>query len=135
MKKLKGYGDPRFYAILHEVAKLHSQKNYDYAKGSKQGHLGNFYRSSIIKRLYPGFDWTSPFGTAIDFMLKQLDAALLLYATNRKSVTGENIAVRLRDVTVYSVIAAILYSEECGEPLTKFVRTGSKRWKSKKSSR
>src|SRR3990167_3070516 len=110
--KLKGYGDPRFYKILESVAKLHASKNQDYAKGSLQGHLGNFIRTSQFKRMYPGFDWTSPFGTAIDFMFKQLDAAMILYSTRRKSITGEGINVRMRDVTVYSVIAPILWSEE-----------------------
>ncbi|KKK88973.1 hypothetical protein LCGC14_2737800, partial [marine sediment metagenome] len=60
----KGYGDPRFYRLLEKMARLHGAKNKDYAQGGKQGHLGNFTRTSVIKRLYPDFDWSSPFGTA-----------------------------------------------------------------------
>ena len=107
-----GYGDPRFYALLEKMAILHGAKNKDYAQGGKQGHLGNFTRTSAIKRLYPGFDWSSPFGTAIDYMLKQFDAAMILYSVGRRSVTGENIPERLQDVAVYSNIATLLWEDE-----------------------
>jgi len=50
-------GDPRFYDLLRQIGELHGRKNTDYTKGSLQGHLGNFHRSSSFKRLYPGFDW------------------------------------------------------------------------------
>ena len=108
----KGYGDPRFYELLKKQAILHGSKNKDYAQGGKQGHLGNFTRVSAIKRLYPGFDWASPFGTAIDFLLKQLDAAMILYSVNRASVTGENVPERLQDVAIYSGIATLLWQDE-----------------------
>ncbi|KKL74150.1 hypothetical protein LCGC14_2067770 [marine sediment metagenome] len=108
----KGYGDPRFYALLKKMAILHGSKNKDYAQGGKQGHLGNFTRVSNIKRMYPGFDWGSPFGTAIDFLLKQLDAAMILYSIGRQSVTGENIPERLQDVSIYSGIATLLWQDE-----------------------
>lgn len=108
----KGFGDPRFYQRLEQMALLHSRKNKDYAEGGKQGHLGNFERTSTIKRLYPGFDWSSPFGTAMDFMLKQLDAAFILYAQKRLSVTDENVPMRLQDVSIYSVIGSLLWSDE-----------------------
>ena len=101
-----GYGDPRFYQLLEQMARLHGAKNKDYAQGGKQGHLGNFTRVSIIKRMYLGFDWASPFGTAIDFMLKQLDATMILYSVGRKSVTGENIPERLQDVAVTLTLPA-----------------------------
>ena len=108
----RGYGDPRFYNLLRKMAILHGSKNKDYAQGGKQGHLGNFTRVSAIKKLYPDFDWSSPFGTAIDYMLKQLDAAMILYSVNRESVTGENIPERLQDVAIYSGIATLLWQDE-----------------------
>ncbi len=108
----RGYGDPRFYNLLRKMAILHGSKNKDYAQGGEQGHLGNFTRTSAIKKLYPGFDWSSPFGTAIDYMLKQFDAAMILYSVGRKSVTGENIPERLQDVAVYSNIASLLWQDE-----------------------
>ena len=111
MKKLKG-GHPRFYEILSELAELHSRKNTDYAAGGLQGPLGNFHRVAQFKSLYPGFNWTSPFGTCIDFSLKQLDAMMILASTNRKSITGEPVEARLNDIIVYTTIARILWEEQ-----------------------
>ena len=111
MKISKG-GHPRFHTILQEMGALHDKKNSDYSKGLSQGPLGNFIRVSNIKKLYPGFDWESPFGTAIDYMLKQFDAMMILRATKRTSQTGEPVAARLRDIQIYSVIAEIIEGEE-----------------------
>ena len=108
-------GHPKFYKILDEMAILHDKKNSDYSKGLPQGPLGNFIRVSEIKKLYPGFDWDSPFGTCIDYMLKQFDAMMILRATKNKSQTGEPVAARLRDVEIYAVIAEIIESEENNE--------------------
>ena len=105
-------GHPRFYKILEEMASLHDRRNSDYSKGLSQGPLGNFIRVSDIKKMYPGFDWESPFGTCIDFMLKQFDAMMILRATKRSSQTREPVSARLRDMQVYSVIAEIIESEE-----------------------
>jgi len=104
-------GHPRFYQILEELGNLHSKKNTDYAKGGKQGALGNFHRVAQFKQMYPGFHWETAFGTAIDFMLKQLDAMMILSATNRKSITGEPIPARLNDIIIYSTIARIIFEE------------------------
>ena len=105
-------GHPRFYGILQEMSNLHDRKNTDYSAGGKQGPLGNFHRVASIKQLYPGFDWESAYGTAIDFMLKQFDAMMILRATKRKSVTGEPVQARLRDMAIYTVIAEIIEQEE-----------------------
>ena len=105
-------GHPRFYKILEEMASLHDRKNSDYSKGLSQGPLGNFIRVSEIKKMYPGFDWESPYGTCIDYMLKQFDAMMILRATKRSSQTGEPVGARLRDMQVYSVIAEIIEEEE-----------------------
>ena len=108
-------GHPKFYKILEDMASLHDRKNSDYSKGLSQGPLGNFIRVSDIKKMYPGFDWDSPFGTCIDFMLKQFDSMIILRATKRSSQTGEPVAARLRDMQVYAVIAEIIESEENDE--------------------
>lgn len=108
-------GHPRFYQILNELAELHSKKNTDYAAGGKQGALGNFHRVAQFKQMYPNFDWTTSFGTAIDFMLKQLDAMMILVATSRKSITGEPIEARLNDIIVYCTIARIIWEEHESE--------------------
>jgi len=107
-------GHPRFYELLEQYAKLHSRKNTDYAKGGKQGPLGNFSRVSSIMSLYPGMDWDSSFGVALCYMLKQLDAALILRSTKRESIAGEPIPIRLADVAVYATIARIIWEEETG---------------------
>ena len=104
-------GHPRFYEILKEMSALHNRKNSDYTKGLSQGPLGNFIRLSDIKKLYPGFDWVSPFGTAIDYLLKQFDAMMILKATTNTSQTGEPVSARLRDIQIYAVIAEIIDEE------------------------
>src|SRR5713226_5586376 len=91
-------GHPRFYEILDTMSELHSKKNHDYAAGGIQGALGNFERVSQITKLYPGFDWSSPFGVAMHYTLKQLDAAFILYSQKRESITGETIPERLKDI-------------------------------------
>lgn len=106
-------GHPRFYEILQKQAELHDRKNTDYAKGSAQGALGNFHRTSTIMQLYPGMNWTSPEGIALNYMLKQLDAALVLKSTNRNSVTGEPFEARMLDVAVYANLAIILSEAQC----------------------
>ena len=106
------HGDPRFYKLLTELSDLHSRKNTDYSRGGIHGPLGNFIRVSEIKKLYPGLDWSSPFGTALDYLLKQLDAAMILYASGTVSLTGESVASRLKDVAVYSLLGMLLYEDE-----------------------
>jgi hypothetical protein len=105
-------GHPKFYEIVDKMKELHSKKNADYAEGMKEGPLGNFLRTSAIQRLYPGLDWSSPFGVAAAYMLKQLDAALVLKATSKESLTGEPVEARLFDVAVYSVLMMILDEAE-----------------------
>ena len=101
-------GDPRFYQLLDIVRDLHGKKNTDYSKGLKEGPLGNFIRVAYIKKLYPGLDWASPLGTALTYMLKQLDAAFVLEATHRESITGEDVGERLKDVAVYALLSILL---------------------------
>ena len=108
--EIKG-GDPRFYQILDTLKELHTKKNSDYSKGGIQGHLGNFIRVSAIKQLYPDLDWSTPLGTAIDYMLKQLDAALVLYQAGNSSLTGEPIPERLKDVAIYAILGILLYED------------------------
>ena len=109
--KAKVGGHPQFYTILEEMGELHSRKNSDYSKGGIQGPLGNFERVATIKQLYRGFDWTSAYGTCIDFMLKQFDAMMILKASGNTSQTGEPVSARLRDIAIYTVVAEILESE------------------------
>lgn len=105
-------GHPQFYKIIDDLAELHSKKNTDYAKGMKEGPLGNFQRTAAIQALYPNMNWATPFGVAVSYMLKQLDAAMVLKSTQRESVTGEQVGDRMKDVAVYAVLLMIINQEE-----------------------
>lgn len=105
-------GHPEFYKLLAHLAVLHNNKNRDYSGGDTNNPLGNFHRVAALKQLYPGFRWDTPFGTAMDFMFKQLDAALILYSRGAASVTGEPVSGRLIDVAVYALLGVILFEEE-----------------------
>ena len=104
-------GHPRFYEILQAMSDLHDRKNTDYAAGTVEGPLGNFERVSKIMRLYPGMDWTSPFGVSTVFKLKQFDAGMTLKAQGRESVTGEPVTARLMDQAIYTIIEMIIEEE------------------------
>jgi hypothetical protein len=110
------YGHPRFYDLLQEAGELHNKKNFDYADGGEQGPLGNFRRIAAIKALYPPtFDWAGPTGVALTYMLKQLDAALMLHTTGKTSKTGEGMTERLKDIANYALLAIILAEDEAKE--------------------
>ena len=109
---MKSYGHPRFHELLEEIAELHAKKNADYAGGGATGPLDNFNRLSHFKRIWPKFDWSSPFGVAMSYMIKQFDAALFLYEQQKESVTGEGIPERLKDVATYAVIGMVIIEEE-----------------------
>ena len=102
----KFYGHPDFYRLTEDEVQLHSEKNYDYAQGGDP--LGNFYRVSAIKKLYPNLDWASPTGVCIGYALKQLDAAFWMLNQGYEGEV-ENIDTRFRDVHVYFKLARILH--------------------------
>ena len=102
-------GHPRFLELMDNAIALHSAKNKDYAQGGNP--LGNFQRVSAIKKLYKGLPWDSPTGTAIDYMLKQLDAALNMYANGYEGEI-EGFEKRMMDVCVYSPLIIINKEEE-----------------------
>jgi len=106
------YGHPKFHELLTQIGELHNKKNFDYAEGGEQGPLGNFKRIAAIASLYPAsYAWHDQTGVALTYMLKQLDAALMMFTTGKASKTGENINERLRDVAIYALLAIILNDE------------------------
>jgi len=109
LRKEFPYGHPGYIPLTLQELQLHNDKNHDFAKGGDP--LGNFKRTSAIKKLYPGFDWDSPFGTAVDYLLKQFDAMMHMRAQSIKAEV-ENIPTRLKDMVVYGKIAILLYEEE-----------------------
>ena len=108
--ELEGCGHPRFYEIIEEHGKLHDVKNTDYA--SKEVPLGNFERVGLMCKLW-GIDFTTgneAEKVAFVYMLKQVDVAgkLLGQGTSGKV---EDRGKRYDDISVYSIIAKILFEE------------------------
>lgn len=96
------HGHPQFIPLLVEKAKLHSDKNHDYAKGGNP--LGNFERVATILGLYPGLKLNDPVVVMLVYALKQIDAVLWGFAQGiEQKVEGP--IERLSDVLVYSGIA------------------------------
>jgi len=106
------HGHPDFIPMQIAKMELHSRKNADYTASDNKNPLGNFYRVSKIKQLYPNADWSTPLGTALGYMMKQLDAGLTLWSNNKESGTGEDFDSRFGDVAIYADIARILSKEE-----------------------
>ena len=104
------HGHPDYVEITLEELQLHSDKNHDFAGGGDDPH-GNFNRVSAIKKLYPGFDWDSPFGTCIDYFLKQFDSMMWMRCRGLVAKV-ETIPKRLMDMVVYSKIAITLWNKE-----------------------
>jgi hypothetical protein len=91
--------------LLVEEARIHSEKNHDYAGGGDP--LGNFDRCGEILKLYPGLDFTDPAIVAAHWMLKQFDAYLWM-KSQKTEAKAEGRASRLRDISIYSKIIRII---------------------------
>lgn len=102
------HGHERFIPILVEHARLHSDKNHDYASGGDP--LGNFKRVAAILALYPGLNLGNPVVVALTYALKQVDAVLWSLAKNIVAKV-EGRGKRLDDVAVYADLARILDEE------------------------
>src|SRR5882762_955130 len=74
------YGHPHFVELLAEAAKLHSDKNHDYAVGGNT--LGNFERVAAILSLYPNLPLKNRTVVMILYMLKQFDAVMWSFSQN-----------------------------------------------------
>jgi len=109
MKRMFPNGDPLFYELIVELAKLHNDKNADYA--SKEEPLRNFTvvgnaleKYNIITKGYPATK------LALTYAYKQWDAALKLLGRSEKGDV-EGVSQRLNDIAVYATIARILYEK------------------------
>lgn len=108
------HGHPRFLPMLMEKAKLHSDKNHDYAKGGNP--LGNFERVANILGQYPGLALSDPVVVMLVYALKQVDAVLWGFAQGiEQKVEGP--IERLGDVLVYSGIAICALKDRAGSKL------------------
>jgi hypothetical protein len=93
------HGDPRFYALLAEIAELHSSKSHDYTPA--EDPLANFHRSERIgvpawkgALVRMGDKWGR---------IEQL--------ANGKSPKNESLRDSLRDLAVYALLDIILLEE------------------------
>ena len=103
----------RFHELLTEIGQLYDAKNLDYASGGQQGPLGNFDRISALISAYPqSAYWAQPTGIALTYMLKQLDAALMLFTQQKQSAVGEELRSRLLDIACYAIITMQLVERE-----------------------
>ena len=108
LKLRNPHGHPKFISMTLAEMKLHSAKNYDYAKGGDP--LGNFRRVAAILALYPGLPLDDPAIIAMVYALKQLDAYLWMKCQHYEGGV-EGIDSRLGDVHVYGKLARILDQE------------------------
>lgn len=95
-------GHSEFLPFLLKAAKLHNDKNFDYAAGGNP--LGNFNRASSIFNNYPNLKPNDRRVVALIYMIKQLDAYLYMLNNGHESVTGEGLRERIADVAVYAII-------------------------------
>jgi len=102
------FGHPRFYEIVEELKRLHSDKSRQYA--SKGDPLGNFRRTGqmIAKMLKPGIDPT--LASCLSLVSKQIDAIYDIVGEGKVG-TVESLHDKLRDVAVYSVITMVIVEE------------------------
>jgi len=103
-EKLRRYGHPKFYELLDGMAKLHSEKNHDYA--GTDDPLKNL-RSSTRLGLEPFM--------GVLVRLQDKWSRLESYAKQGNLlVKGEGVEDTLMDNAVYSLLAIILL-QEAGE--------------------
>lgn len=102
------HGHSGYIPLMVELVQLHSDKNYDYARGGNP--LGNFQRVATILSQYPNLRSGGPAAVALMYMLKQLDA--VLWGLSQPSMNKvESLVDRLRDVVVYAGLGLLIIQE------------------------
>jgi len=108
LRELYPNGHPRYLQILMEEARLHNDKNHDYAKGG--AIFGNFERVAAILKLYPGFPYDTREGVNVTYMLKQLDC-ILWGMCQKIEHKVEGAVPRAGDVSVYVKLLRLMFEE------------------------
>jgi len=99
-------GHKDFISLCLEEMALHSAKNADYARGGDP--LGNFKRVSEMLSLW-GIS-CPPYTVALIYLMKQMDAVGRMFGQDYEGDV-EGVEDRLRDISIYSKLAQILYKE------------------------
>ena len=104
------HGHPDFNDIVLGIVKLHSDKNYDYARGGDP--LGNFKRSADILGKYWHVFATpeGPAVLAILYAMKQIDNVLWSLSQGGENVC-EGLDGKLKDIAVYALLTLIMVKE------------------------
>jgi len=100
--EISGFGHPRFYELLVQMAHLHSAKNHDYS--GDEDPLGNF-KAAYRMGAKP----------SLGVMLRLQDKWSRLerfVKTGKLLVKNESVYDTLMDNAVYSLLAIILLEEE-----------------------
>jgi hypothetical protein len=110
MNKYKNYyGHPMFYKILENLAKLHSDKNKQYA--TKDNPLGNFTRTAALcSKLFNPKIKNKPLAMALCYMAKQVDGVYEIVGEGKEG-TVDSLKDKFSDIAVYSIICMILIDE------------------------
>lgn len=95
------YGHKRFYELLEVMADIHNRKNQNYAKIKEP--LSNLKMSQEFG--------VSPFLGALTRMSDKWSRIVQL-AGGKQDKVGESIKDTLLDLSIYSLLAIILYEEE-----------------------
>ena len=101
LRELYPHGHPKFSELICEIAELHSNKNYDYARGGDP--LGNF------KRCADALD-TTPAKYAWGLVWKQIDGVNTAFKQGGEQAV-ESVRDKLRDIAVYSLLIMIMLEE------------------------
>lgn len=109
LRQLCPHGHPDFIPWLVRLAKLHSDKNRDYAGGGPP--LGNFMRRAATAQANDMAALDTPCKVALWDIEKQLDAARHMVLTGQEGGV-ETVQKRLDDVAVYAGLAGILHVED-----------------------
>lgn len=97
---MERHGDPRFYALLEEIADLHSRKNHDYAKTTEP--LSNFRKCEAFG--VPAFK-----GVLVRLSDKWSRIEQL---AGGKTAKNESLRDSLIDSAVYALLATLLLEDE-----------------------
>jgi hypothetical protein len=101
---MERHGDPRFYALLEEIAELHSRKNHDYSKANEP--LSNFRKCEAFG--------VSAFRGVLVRMSDKWSRIEQL--TSGKEAKNESLRDSLIDNAVYSLLAVLLREDELPKP-------------------